>query len=270
MNIFEVFKASIRKDLKISSSYKFNLIGEIIFNFLLVIFLFFVSYTFIDSDSKYLSKYENNFFLFLLTGAMVIFFISRVFSTMVSIISSAQSYGYLEALMCSKMSLQMIIITSSLYPIIIGLLRVFLIYVFAAIFDPAIFSIINLLKIFFILFLIYLPTAGIAFIVISANLIYKKASFLGSIFLISCMVCSGIFYPIEVLPELLQTVSNILPTTHAVELIRGIFASNNLVDNSLQNSLIILMQSIIYLTIGAFCIDKALIYVKKRGTTAHF
>ena len=65
-----VLSASFHRDLKTYLTYKFNIFGEMFFNFIMVFILFYVSYIFHDSENTYLSNFNNNYFLFLISGKL--------------------------------------------------------------------------------------------------------------------------------------------------------------------------------------------------------
>ena len=54
------------------------------------------------------------------------------------------------------------------------------------------------------------PFIGIGLIVISIVIVYKRAAFVSSIFLIGCIAFSGVIFPIDVLPSYLHKLSYLL------------------------------------------------------------
>ena len=137
-NFILIAKASFRRDYENYLTYKFNIFGELFFNLIVVFMLFYVSFVFKDSSSEYLEAYNNNYFLFLLTGLMVILFLSRSFSSMPMFISTAQSLGYFESILSSKANIFSILLTSILFPMFLATVRVIALFIFSY-FGPILF-----------------------------------------------------------------------------------------------------------------------------------
>ena len=254
---------TLRKDWKIYTSYKFNYIGEIFF-------IFYISEIFDANDSKYLSKYNGNYFLFLLTGVSVILFLSRTFSSMPFFITSAQTYGFIESLICMKYKLAYILLASNVFPLLQGLARVIILFLIAYIFDPASINLLSIIEILFILVISSIPFIGISFFVSGVILYFKRANFLLSFILLGCTTFSGIIFPIEVLPIYLQSISIILPSSTSVELIRGRIIEQISYLNFVDEFLIIFFASIIYLFLGIMSFEFFLKKSKQKGTASHY
>ncbi len=65
---------------------------------------------------------------------------------------------------------------------------------------------------------------AIGFVIASAVPTARFAQPIGSVILYPMLVVSGLFFPIELLPTAWQTAANLLPLTHAVSLLKGIWS----------------------------------------------
>ena len=269
-NFFNIFKASYERDLKVHLSYKLNIIGELFFSFVLVFMLFYIASVFENSKSEFLEKYNHNYFLFLLSGLMVFLFLTRIFSSLVHFVSSAQTLGYFESFFISKTSPVLIILASSAFPISQGFLRLFFIFIFAIIFDPYSLTLLNLFQIFSILLLSIVPFIGIGLIVISIVIIYKRAAFVSSIFLIGCIAFSGVIFPIDVLPSYLHKLSYIFPSSFSLDLVRAVIIEEKHVIEMLKDFFGIIVLSFFYLILGIYAVQISIIKAKKNGTIGHY
>lgn len=269
-DFFNIFKASFERDLKIHFSYKLNIIGELFFSFVLVFMLFYIASVFENSKSDFLEKYNHNYFLFLLSGLMVFLFLTRVFSSIVYFVSSAQTLGYFESFFVSKTSPVIIILASSAFPILQGYLRLLFIFIFAIIFDPNSLTFLNLFQIFSILLLSIIPFVGIGLIVTSIVIIYKRATFVSSIFLLGCAAFSGVIFPIDVLPSYLQKLSIIFPSSFSLDLVRGVIIEEKYLIDMLKDFFGIIVLSFFYLILGIFAVQISIIKAKKNGTIGHY
>ncbi|MBL6694068.1 MAG: ABC transporter permease [SAR86 cluster bacterium] len=269
-NFFLILSTSYKRDLKNYLSYKFNIFGEIFLNFLIVFSLFYISYSFKDSSPDFLANYENNYFLYLLFGVMVLMFLTRTFSSLIFFVSNAQALGFFESIISTKSHLSIVLIGSLIFPMTQAVLRVSLFIIFSQIFEPGTLSIRDAVEIIFIIIYSFMPFIGISFMIISLLIIFKRASFVSSIFLLGCAIFSGIFFPISSLPIGLQILSKIFPTTFSIDLLRGRILEDISYGELYSEIIFIALLSCIYFIIGIYLIDKSLLKAKKEGTITHY
>ena len=105
MKSFFITKLNFMKDWQNYISYRFNSLGEFLFSFMVIFFIFYISKIFDRNDSSYLSDFNGNYFLFLLTGASVLLFLSRTISSMPFFINTAQSHGFIDSMLGTKYNL---------------------------------------------------------------------------------------------------------------------------------------------------------------------
>ena len=82
-----------------------------------------------------------------------------------------------------------------------------------------------------------------------------------SLFFLAPLGC--IYYPIEILPELLQIIAKVLPLVHVFEEMRGILINNTV---NYINILKSIMISLVYFIFGIIIFYISYIGAKKRGT----
>tara|TARA_Y100001935_G_C17310808_1_gene515991 strand:+ start:5933 stop:6748 length:816 start_codon:yes stop_codon:yes gene_type:complete len=269
-NFLAVLKASFQRDLQNYMSYRFNIFGELFFNFFIVFMIFYLAKVFETSESEFLTRYNNNYFVFLLTGLMLFLFLTRLFSTILIFITSAQNLGYFESFFNTRTSIETIIISSSVFPMIQSSLRIIIIYIFCNIFAPGALNLMNLLDIMLILLFSSLPFIGIALCAGSLIVVFKRASFVSSIFLLGCAIFSGVFYPINVLPEYLQKLSLIFPSSFSLEIIRGRVLENFSYTNFYWDLILIGILSVFYIFLGLKVLKLAINKAKREGSIGHF
>ena len=173
-NFLYILKASLEKDFKNYSTYKFNVVSELLMNFFFVFMIFYVAISFVDIDSTRLERFDGNYFLFLISGVMVLLFISRILSSVVFFISSAQSQGYLESVLATKANIFSILVGSIAFPYFQSLMRVILLFIFAYFFDDESINFFQILDAVFILSISVIPFLGLSFMICGFILVYKK------------------------------------------------------------------------------------------------
>jgi len=106
----------------------------------------------------------------------------------------------------------------------------------------------------------------------SASLIIlmKRGDPLGWAIRVSSAVLSGVFYPLNVLPDWLRTVSQVLPLTHALELLRrSLLQSEGWAE--LQGELLALVGlSAVLLPLGLLACALAIRVARTDGSLSHY
>ena len=122
-SFFLLLSSTLRKDWQNYISYRFNSLGEFLFSFMVIFFIFYISKIFDRNDSSYLSDFNGNYFLFLLTGASVLLFLSRTISSMPFFINTAQSHGFIDSMLGTKYNLISILLASAAFPLAQAILK---------------------------------------------------------------------------------------------------------------------------------------------------
>ncbi len=265
-----ILRASFKKDFLFQYSYKLSFFTELFFAFLLIFFLFFLSKSFNFSEEYFYSRYKGEFFLFSITGFSMVNLMGQCYSSVTLNLREAQSFGYIEELYVTKNKFIFLSISSVLYSFMKAFIRLLVIFIVSWYLSDQILSIQDILKLLIICFVTLLSFIGISMIGLSIILIYKKGDYLSLIFIGGSLIISGAIYPNNVLPQFLIYISELLPLTHALDLIRI-----ELVELSSQttSSLIafkLLGLAIAYLIIGYISISKALDYTRKKGNLADY
>ncbi len=218
----------IKKDFLWDLSYKITFFGQFVGMFLTLVTFFFLSKTFELSNSPYLQNYGNNYFLFSIIGIAFLDHISFFIRSSSLAIRNAQAFGYIDNIVNSNRSVFYVFLCMLLYPFLKGNLK-FLIYIFfAAFFTSFELSFGKYLLVSFVLFLSTLFFIGIAFLSCSFVLVYKQADPINYFTNIIVTLLSGIIYPVSVLPNSIIKLSEVIPSTHSLEIIRMIIFSNEI------------------------------------------
>lgn len=270
MKILRLFKASYRKDYLILKSYRFSMIGEFFLATISIIFIIFFSRLVSVEENIFLERYDNNYFLFLLSGTTSILFLSQTYTSIPLAISQALSLGYFEKMISTKISLHWILISSLTLPMMRGLIRVVLIFALAFFFSKENFTGISFIEFIFLLIITSMPFLGISLIFASLIVYFKKANFINSLFLMGCTAFSGVIYPIDVMPKFFQFISYLFPTTFSLKVIRSRLIEENSYFELTPDLTIIFLISLFSFFMGIFSINLSLKLSKLRGNLSHY
>ncbi len=262
-----IFK-QIKKDFLWEFSYKISFYGQFLGMFLTLITFFFLSKTFEANQSIHLNAYANNYFLFSIIGIAFLDHCSNLVRSLSTSIRNAQAFGYIDTILLSQRSTIFVMFCMLAYPYIKGNLKFILYLLFASLISDFPLPLHTYALASLILFCSSLFFLGIAFLSGAFVLVYKQADPTNYLINILISLFSGIIYPVTVLPGYLQAISEIIPATYSLDLLRSVIFNNDLVFkidliNGLFTPLIIVIISLIVFN---FAITK----VKKDGSSGKY
>ncbi|OMD41755.1 ABC transporter permease [Paenibacillus odorifer] len=224
--------------------------GHIIEGAYLVLISYF-SYVYLikgDVDSKFaIYAGSNDYLTFVIIGGLLsIFSVSMMMNVSRALITEWRE-GTLEALLLSPSSRSGYFLGNAvqqLYRSGFELLVVLSFGLLAGLHLPSV-------HVFSILLgsLLYLLSCFAMALVLGSIMLYTRDTFIvqNTLFTITALLC-GFQFPRQYLPEILQTVGEIFPLTHALQLLRGTLLTGELI--RLHDIYPILLLSILYITIG--------------------
>lgn len=258
----------IKKDFLWEFSYKISFFGQFMGMALTLITFFFLSKTFENNQTQYLGTYGGDYFLFSIIGVAFLDHFFNLIRSLSFAIRNAQAFGYIDAILQTKRNIITVMLAMLAYPYMKGNIK-FVLYLFLASligeyplpFEAyALSSLVLFLSSFFVI--------GIAFLSGAFVLVYKQANPINYLANTLVSVFSGILYPVSVLPSYLQMISEIIPATYSLELIRGIIFSQNL-EFKIDIINILLVPSIIAL-ISIIVFNFAVTKIKRDGTSGKY
>ena len=265
-----ILRASFKKDFLFQYSYKLSFFTELFFAFLLIFFLLFLSKSFNFSEEYFYSRYKGEFFLFSITGFSMVNLMGQCYSSVTLNLREAQSFGYIEELYVTKNKFIFLSISSVLYTFTKAFTRLLVIFIVSWYMSDQVLSIQDILKLLIICFDTLLSFIGISMIGLSIILIYKKGDYLSLVFVGGSLIISGAIYPNNVLPQFLIYISELLPLTHALDLIRIELVELTSQSTSSLMAAKLLILALAYLIIGYISISRALDHTRKKGNLADY
>ena len=264
MILIEKFLAFLKKDWLNHSSYKLSFVLEIASAFLQVLTFYFVG-KLIGAGVPSLDTYGGDYFAFYLVGLILTTYFWRGFSTFGETIQSGQNTGTLEIMLATPTKLPVILVASSLY----GFFYVTITSVIYLLFGKFLgvnFSSASILSTSIIFILTVIVFLALGLISAASVLIFKRGDpilwFVGS----AGTLLGGQFFPTEMLPSWLQTVSEFIPITHSLRAARlAILRGYDVV--ALQNEILILLAfALLFIPLSIIIFKLAIRKAKKDGS----
>lgn len=111
---------------------------------------------------------------------------------------------------------------------------------------------------------------GFGLMVAGLNVFLKQiGSFVSVIQAVSLFLC-GVYFPLEVLPEIIRPLGRVLPFYYSIMGLRTALSDQATFSDIMLNFWILLILAVISLTIGTFLFRKGLNRARKEGTLAYY
>lgn len=212
--------AFLRKDFLSATSYKLAFLGQL-FNIVFIsLSYFFLAKLLSLSDSPLLAPYGGDYFSFVLIGVACGSYLEIALRGFSTSIRDAQMLGTLEALLVTQTSIPTLIFSSSLYSFVVTSVRVLMFLALGAFALGLQTEHANVLGGLAVLALTVASFSSLGILSASFIMIFKRGDPFSWFFTNSSWLLGGVYYPISILPDWLQTASQFLPITYSLEALR--------------------------------------------------
>lgn len=263
-------KAFFSRDLKIEISYKFNIFFQFISGLFFLLIFYFISKSLIFSDTDLINKYGEDYFIFVSLGIIFVDFIMISLFASSNSIRNGQTFGYLEHIFSYRLDVVKIFIASLAYPFVKNLVRAVLYFVFVSYFFIGNLNLINILDLVLALSLTLIPFIGIGMISMAFIIYFKMGNPINIIASVFSTLFSGIFYPIEVLPNWAINFSNIIPLSYGVEFLRERIIFSTPYNDLMGNMIILIIFSFVFIIIGSFTLRVSYNLSRRKGIVSDY
>ena len=260
--------AFLRRDFRIGLSYKMNMLMNLIGMGLELLMFFFLSKAF--KGVGFIERYGEDYFPYVLIGIAVSNFVTVGLNSLSEQVRSAQVEGTLEALLGTPTSIYTILIGNSLSTLLAAfgsavlLLSGSFLFVKVAVSPAAVAACVLILIMTFLAFL-SIGMLSAAFI-----MVFKRGNPISFLFGWSSFFLGGIFFPVEVLPLPIASLSQFLPITHAVHAIRELLLVGVPVSSVFPEILKLLLFFAVAGPLGAVFFRFAVKRAKKEGSLIQY
>ena len=268
--LLPLLRAFLLRDFYTEISYRMGClmsIGGIFFRATLFYFLaVFVG----DAVSPLLRDYNGDYFAFILIGVAFGSYFGTGLSGFASALRQAQTTGTLEAMMMTPTPVSLVIVGSAVWSYTFTTLRVLIYLLIGTLLFDVNLNQANYLGALVSLGLAITAFASIGIITASVIMVIKRGDPLTAVFGNLTNIIGGVFYPVEILPDWLQTIANLLPITYALRAMRLALLTGatwtKLAPNLIALVLFCLILFPLSLLIFRFAVNRA----RLDGSLAHY
>jgi ABC-2 type transport system permease protein len=264
--------AFLKKDFLIETSYRFAFFLQFGGIFFSVVMFYFVSELIGDAPKvqSSLSDYGGNYFSFVLIGIAFSNFLAVGLGSFSAVIRSEQMIGTLEAMLVTPTRLSTVILSSSQWSFAFTSLRVGVYLLLGAVLFGVDFSNAEILPALTALLLTVIAFSSLGIISASFVMIFKRGDPIAWALSTSSTLIGGVYYPISILPDWLQTLSYLFPITYSLRAIRLSLLQGAGFSEVSSELLALVIFSIITIPISLIIFRYAVARAKKVGTLAYY
>lgn len=262
--------AFIRRDFLIEASYKSAFVMSLAGIFLSALTFFFIARLFGKAAAPYLEEYGGDYFPFVLIGIAFSTFLGAGLGTTASVIRQEQMLGTLEVMLITPTRASAIAVYLSLWSFVYSSFNILVYLLMGKLVFGLAFSISRPWLVLVILILSILTFSSIGIISASFILIFKRGNPINWIISSSFELLGGIYYPIAILPEPLRGISNLLPVTHSLKVLRGVLLADYSFQQVRTEIAVLLVFCMVLFPLAIAAFEFALKRAKKDGSLGQY
>ncbi|RKY28310.1 MAG: ABC transporter permease [Candidatus Omnitrophota bacterium] len=256
----------LKRDFYVFSSYKLSLLLNLLTILASITTFFFISKLIGKGAETYLKEFGGDYFSFVLIGLAFGGYLSAGLNSFSQLISYEQSEGTLEILLLSPTKISTILILGSLGNFLFTSLRI-LAYLFLGwlIFGFSLGKI-NLIASLIILILSIISFSSLGVISASFILVFKRADPLTWLLSGLSKLLGGVYYPVKIMPSLLQRLSFLLPITYSLRALRKSIILGASLKEVIPELTALSLFCLVLLPLSILSFKLALKVAKKKGS----
>jgi ABC-2 type transport system permease protein len=265
----QVARATFVRDARTATSYRTGFLLTFVGSVLNILGIFFLSRAFGDTLGPNLDPYGGTYFAFAVVGVAISTFMAVGMTGIGSRIREGQMMGTLELMLLSPNRLGVLLFSSSLWSHAQSVATLSL-YLLAGVVLGMDLGGANLPMAGASLALSIIAFDALGLIAASVVIVIKQGNPVSLFFGMASVLLSGVLYPTSVLPEGLQALSQLLPLTHALELMRRSALAGEGIDTLWRPFLALALLTAIYLPIGLWACARAVRIAQTDGSLAQY
>jgi len=262
--------AFVRRDFQTQASYRLDFFMRIVGMLISVSIFYFISQVLGTAVSPYLQRYGTDYFHFALLGIAFYPFISLSTNVLSDVIHEYQYTGTLETLFMSPTPISASLVMSTLWRYCWALAESLFYLLAAGLLFQAHMDWANLFSALLIILVAIFANTGLGLINAGFVLVTKRTSPLAQLLGLVTYLLAGVYYPIEVLPKWLQTLSQLLPATYSFDALRRTMLRSASLSDVSGDLLALAAFALVLLPIGLLAFRYAVRWAKTDGSLSQY
>ena len=261
--------AYLRRDLAIQLSYRADFTMQTASSLLTLLLFFYVGRLVDDSDLSAGTEFDAGYFGFVVVGLALYRILSSSMNSFANRLRSEQTSGTLEAMLSSPVRPSIAILFSAAFDLLRATLFGLVMMVAAVAFfglrldtSPlgvlvALVTVLGSLALF----------AAVGMLLAAFTVVYKQSSAVLALATSAVAVFSGVYFPLSILPGVLQSIGEVIPMTWAVDVSRSALLSGEIEVTRLA---LLLGSAAMILPAALWVIERAVAQARRQGSLGHY
>ncbi|GAB4499889.1 MAG: hypothetical protein OHK0052_15560 [Anaerolineales bacterium] len=269
----QVMAAFLRRDWGIERSYRAAFVMQFGGVFLTMGVFYFIALLFGEGAAPFLAQYGGNYFAFVLLGVAFGSYFGVGLSSFASSIREAQTTGTLEAMLTTPTPLGWVIVSSSLWSYALTTFKVLVYLLGGVLLVGEAFAAsgwesyaVGLT----VLALTVLTFSSLGVLAASFIMVLKRGDPVTWLFSALSTLLGGVYYPPEVLPGWMQTLSALFPVTYALRALRLALLQGAGFADVAGDLLALAGFSVVLLPVSLWAFGVAVRLARRDGSLTHF
>jgi ABC-2 type transport system permease protein len=262
--------AFIRRDFQTQASYRLDFFMRVMSLLISVSMFYFISQILGSAVNPYLQSYNTDYFHFALLGIAFSPFISLSANSLAEAIHQYQGSGTLEMLFVSPTPFSATLIMSTLWRYCWSFTESLFYLLAASVIFRANLSWTNIFSAVLVVLVTICANTGIGFVNAGFVLVTKTSSPLTRLLALATSLLSGVYYPIDVLPNWVRSFSHLLPATYSFEALRRTMLQGASLTEVGRDLLALLGFTVVLLPIGLVTFRYAMRWAKIDGSLSQY
>ena len=267
---FRIALSFIKRDWKIETSYRTSFILQFVGIFFSVAMFFFISELFGDSADEYLTRYNTDYFSFVLIGIAFSSYFSVGLSGFSRSIRQSQTTGTLEAMLSTPAKNTTIIFSSALWQYIMTTIRVLVYLLIGVLFMGVSFQNANITSAALIITLSILAFSSLGIVAASFIMVLKRGDPVTWVINSISSLLGGVYYPVNILPPALRLLALIIPITYTLDAMRLSLLSGYSVTQLSTQITVLIVFCVILVPTALIAFRYAVLKAKVDGSLTQF
>jgi len=266
----QLITAFIKRDFLIEKSYRFNYLLRLLNIFFYIVIFYFLSQLFGKSASPYLLQYGSDYFAFVIIGLAFSRYLGVSISAFSSALQQEQLTGTIEMLFATPVSPSKIIILSSLWQFLYATIEIIIYFLFGVFIFGLKIYLVNINIAIILILLTVISFSGLGLISAACIMLLKRGDPVGWLFCGLSELLGGVYFPLTVLPTVLQKISYLLPITYSLNGLRKVLLTGSGLSAVAGDIFALFVFSVLLLPAGLILFNLAVKKVKLDGTLGHY
>ena len=268
--LWRVARAFLKRDLRSEMSYRFSFFLQFFNVIFSVAVFYFVAQLLGESATPYLEPYGGDYFSFVLIGIAFAGYFGVGLSSFSNSLRTAQTTGTLEAMLSTPTRLSAIILSSSQWSYLMTTLRVIVYLLVGTVFLGVDIGQGNYWAALLILVLTVVSFSSLGIMAASFIMVLKRGDPVTWIFGTLSSLLGGVYYPLAVMPQWMQAISNLLPITYALRAMRLALLQGASFSELMPDILALGAFCVILLPASLLAFGYAVKWARRDGSLTHY